>query len=124
MSGADVFTMDPEEVHNAVAVLFEVEAEVEGQTVAVADATAEVAGNLKDANAALGAALDEAGEWWKVFRAGGFTGLVGNTGEYLATCAEEAVEIDDYNAGKFASFADHDLYPGRASENASARPDW
>lgn len=62
MSGADVFTMDPEEVHNAVAVLFEVEAEVEGQTVAVADATAEVAGNLKDANAALGAALDEAGE--------------------------------------------------------------
>lgn len=124
MSGADVFTMDPDEVHSAVAVLFEVESEVDGQTAALADETAEVAGSLKDANTALGPALAEAGEWWRLFRAGGFTALVGNTGEYLATCAEEAVELDDYNAGKFASFADHDLYPGRANENASARPDW
>lgn len=124
MAGAAVFTMDPDEVHSAVAVLFEVEAEVDGQTVTVTDETAEVAGNLKDANAALGPALAEAGEWWRIFRAGGFTGLVGNTGEYLATCAEEAVEIDDYNAGKFASFADHDRYPDRANANATARPDW
>jgi len=124
MSGADVFNMEPEEVHKSVEILFEVEAEVTSQTASLVETTAEDAQRLRDANAAIGPALAEAAEWWKLFRAGGYTGLCGNTGEYLAVCAEEAVEVDDYNAGDFASLADHDRYPGRANENASARPDW
>ncbi|THV42423.1 hypothetical protein [Glycomyces buryatensis] len=124
MAGADVFTMEPDSVHRAVEVLFDVEGEVDRQTLTVADQTAEAAETLKSANTALGAALAETGEWWKIHRAGGFTSLVGNTGEYLATCAEEAVEVDEYNAGAFASFADSDRYPGRDNANASSRPDW
>jgi hypothetical protein len=116
--------MDPEEVHKSVEILFEIEEEVGRQTEAMATANTEAAGPLKDADTALGPALEAAGEWWKVHRAGGFRGLVGNTGEYLAVCAEEAVEVDDYTAGDFASVADHDRYPGRANANASSRPDW
>ena len=124
MAGADVFTMEPEEVHKSVEVLFEVESEVDSLTVTLIEDTSELAQQLKDSDTALGSALAEAAEWWKLFRAGGFSRLSGNTGEYLAVCAEEAVEIDEYNAGDFASLADHDRYPGRANENASARPDW
>jgi hypothetical protein len=115
MPGAEVFTMDPDEVHRSVAVLFEVEEEVDRRTAAMADANAEAAGPLKDAGTALGPALEAAGEWWRTDRAGGFTGLVGDTGEYLAVCAEQAVEIDDYNAGDFAALADLDRYPGRGA---------
>ncbi len=124
MAGADVFAMDPGEVHKSVEILFEIEEEVGRQTEAMATANAEAAGPLKDADTAIGPALEAAGEWWKVRRAGGFCGLVGNTGEYLAVCAEEAVEVDDYTAGDFASVADHDRYPGRANANATSRPDW
>jgi len=124
MSGADVFTMEPEEVHKSVEILFDVEAEVDAQTATLIDTTTELAQQLKDSDTALGPALAEAADWWQLFRAGGFSDLCGNTGEYLAVCAEEAVEVDDYNAGDFASLADHDRYPGRANENASARPDW
>ncbi|MEU6246622.1 hypothetical protein [Glycomyces sp. NPDC047010] len=124
MSGADVFTMDPDEVHKSVEILFEVEAEVDSQTTTLIDSTADLAQQLTESDTALGSALAEAAEWWRVQRASGFTGLCGNTGEYLAVCAEEAVEVDDYAAGDFASLADHDRYPGRANENASSRPDW
>jgi len=124
MAGADVFTMEPEEVHKSVEVLFEVESEVDEATVALTDITTELAQQLKDSDTALGPALAEAAEWWQLQRSSGFTRLCGNTGEYLAVCAEEAVEVDDYNAGDFASLADHARYPGRANENASARPDW
>lgn len=124
MAGADVFTMAPEEVHKSVEILFEVEAEVDERTLTLFGTTREVADHLADSDTALGPALADAVEWWKQQRAGGFTRLCGNTGEYLAVCAEEAVEVDDYTAGDFASLADHDRYPGRANENASARPDW
>lgn len=124
MSGADVFTMDPGEVHKSVETLFDVESEVDTRTGTLVESTASLAQGLTDAGTALGPALAEAAGWWKTLRAGGFTGLCGNTGEYLAVCAEEAVEVDDYNAGDFASYADHDRYPGRADEHASARPDW
>lgn len=124
MSGADVFAMEPDEVHKSVEVLFEVEGEVNSQTVTLIDGTGELAEQLKEADTALGPALTEAAAWWRLHRASGFTGLCGNTGEYLAVCAEEAVEVDDYNAGAFASLADHDRYPGRGNEHASSRPDW
>lgn len=124
MAGADVFAMDPDEVHKSVEILFEIEAEVDRQTATIATTNAETAGPLKEAETALGPALEAAGEWWRIHRAGGFCGLIGNTGEYLAVCAEEAVEVDDYTAGDFASLADHDRYPGRANANASARQDW
>lgn len=124
MAGADVFTMEPDEVHKSVEILFDVESEVDAQTVTLIESTTELAQQLKDSDTALGPALAEAAEWWQLFRAGGFSRLCGNTGEYLAVCAEEAVEVDEYNAGDFASLADHDRYPGRANENASARPDW
>jgi hypothetical protein len=124
MAGADVFTLDPEEVHKSVEILFDVESEVDAQTATLVDSTCALAQQLKDADTALGPALAEAAEWWQLFRAGGFSGLCGNTGEYLAVCAEEAIEVDEYNAGDFASLADHDRYPGRANENATARPDW
>ncbi|MCC3764611.1 hypothetical protein K3N28_16250 [Glycomyces sp. TRM65418] len=124
MAGADVFTMEPEEVHQSVAILFDVESEVDAQTVTLIDGTAELAQQLKDAGTALGPALAEAAEWWRLSRAGGFSRLCGTTGEYLAVCAEEAVEVDEYNAGDFASLAGHDRYPGRAGEHASARPDF
>ncbi|THV27560.1 hypothetical protein [Glycomyces paridis] len=123
MAGADVFTMEPDEVRRSVDVLFEIEAEVDRQTATMAGANADACGPLKDAGTALGPALEAAGEWWQTHRAGGFTGLLGNTGEYLAVCTEEAVEIDDYNAGTFASVAG-DLYPTRPNANASSRPDW
>jgi len=124
MAGADVFAMDPEEVHKSVEILFEIEEEVDRRTTTMVEANTETAAPLKEAGTALGPALAEAGEWWRVNRAGGFCGLVGDTGEYLAVCAEEAVEVDDYNAGTFASVADLDRYPGRDSANTSARPDW
>ncbi|WP_112133670.1 hypothetical protein [Glycomyces dulcitolivorans] len=124
MSGADVFAMEPDEVHRSVEILFDVEAEVNRQTTELVQATTETAQTLADSDMAIGAALAEAAEWWNADRAGGFTSLCGNTGEYLAVCAEDAVEVDDYTAGDFASLADHDRYPGRANENASARPDW
>lgn len=124
MPGAEVFVMEPDEVHNAVEVLFDVEAAVSQATGDIGEECASVTGELKGLGAALGPSLEAAVSWWATHRAGGFTGLVGNCGEYLATCAEEAVEIDQYNAGKFASFADHERYPGRSNEHASARPDW
>lgn len=123
MAGADVFAMDPDEVHKSVEILFEIEAEVDRATAAVADANTAASGPLTAAGTALGPALEAAGEWWKVQRAGGFCGLVGNTGEYLAACAQEAVEVDDYNSGTFASLAG-ELYPDRPNANASSRPDW
>ncbi|SDD97079.1 hypothetical protein [Glycomyces harbinensis] len=115
MPGADVFAMDPDEVHKSVEVLFEIEEEVGRRTGEMTAANAEAAGPLKDAGTALGPALEAAGRWWGTDRAGGFTGLVGDTGEYLAVCAEQAVEIDDYSAADFASLADSGRYPGRAS---------
>jgi hypothetical protein len=116
--------MEPEEVHKSVEILFETESEVDTVTASLIDLTLERAQQLKESDAALGPALAEAAEWWQLHRASGFTRLCGNTGEYLAVCAEETVEVDNYNAGDFASLADHDRYPGRANENASARPDW
>ncbi|MCH7232509.1 hypothetical protein L0U85_16845 [Glycomyces sp. L485] len=124
MAGADVFTMEPDEVHKSVEVLFDIESAVDRETASIAEETAPVAETLSAAGTAFGPALGEAAEWWKLHRAGGFTRLAGTTGEYLATCAEEAVEVDDYNAGAFASHADHDRYPDRANATASARPDW
>lgn len=123
MAGADVFAMDPDEVRKSVDILFEIEAEADTQATAMATANTEAAAPLKDAATALGPALEAAGEWWRIHRAGGFSGLLGNTGEYLAVCAEEAVEVDDYNAGTFASVAG-DLYPERPGATASSRPDW
>lgn len=63
MAGADVFAMDPDEVHKAVEVLFDVEAEVADQTETVVNEATEVAGSFKDSNSALGSALEEAAEW-------------------------------------------------------------
>lgn len=123
MAGADVFTLDPDEVHKSVAVLFEIEADVQSQTASMVASNADAAAPLTGASTALGPALEAAGEWWKIHRAGGFTGLLGNTGEYLAVCAQEAVEVDDFNAGTFASVAG-DMYPDRANATASSRPDW
>ncbi|MEU6857930.1 hypothetical protein AB0B28_03495 [Glycomyces sp. NPDC046736] len=123
MAGADVFTLDPDEVHKSVAVLFEIEADVKSQTDSMVASNADAAAPLTAASTALGPALEAAGEWWKIHRAGGFTGLLGNTGEYLAVCAQEAVEVDDFNAGTFASVAG-DIYPDRANATASSRPDW
>lgn len=122
MAGADVFTMEPEEVHKSVEILFDVESEVDARTSTLIDSTTELAQQLKDSDTALGPALAEAAEWWQLFRAEGFSGLCGNTGEYLAVCAEEAVEVDEFNAGDFASLADHDRYPGRANENVGPLP--
>ncbi|GAA2269190.1 hypothetical protein GCM10009853_023350 [Glycomyces scopariae] len=116
--------MNPDEVHKTVEILFEVEEEVGSRTTALIDQTGELARQLAATDMALGSALAEAAEWWRMQRAGGFTGLCGNTGEYLAVCAEEAVEVDDYTSGDLAALADHGRYPGRASEHASSRPDW
>ncbi|MCD0444826.1 hypothetical protein LO763_14505 [Glycomyces sp. A-F 0318] len=113
MTGADVFAMDPDEVHRSVEVLFAIEAEARSQATAMAEANARACGPLKDAGTALGPALEAAGEWWRTQRAGGFARLLGNTGEYLAVCAEEAVEVDEFTAGTFAALADTDRYPGR-----------
>jgi len=124
MSGADVFTMEPEKVHEAVEVLFGVEAEADRMTDGLRTETESVATALANAQCAIGDALMTASDFWCVQRALGFTSLVGNLGEYLAVCAEQAVEIDDFNAHDFATLADLDRYPGRAAENASARPDW
>ncbi len=44
---------------------------------------------------AVGAALTTAFDFWSHQRVKGFTSLVGDLGEYLAVCAEQAVEIDD-----------------------------
>ncbi len=116
--------MEPEQVHQAVEVLFAVEAEVDRLTAGLRTECESVAMALTEGQCAIGEALATASGFWCDQRALGFTGLVGNLGEYLAVCAEEAVEIDDYNAHDFASLADLDRYPGRAAENASARPDW
>jgi hypothetical protein len=124
MSGADVFSMTPEKVHEAVEVLFSIEAEVDTITNGLRTETDTVASTFTSANCANGDALTTASDFWCVQRVIGFTGLVGNLGEYLAVCAESAVEIDDYNAHDFATLADLDRYPDRAAENASARPDW
>lgn len=124
MSGADVFAMSPDKVHEAVEVLFGIEAEVDTITAGLRTETESVASTFSSANCAIGDALTTASDFWCVQRILGFTGLVGNLGEYLAVCAEEAVEIDDYNAHDFATLADLDRYHGRAAENASARPDW
>ncbi|WP_199043564.1 hypothetical protein [Glycomyces salinus] len=123
MSGADVFTMEPDRVHRSVEVLFDVESTVDRQTEAICERTATVADDLRDGGAALGPALAGAAEWWRLDRAGGFTGLAGHTGEYLATCAEEAVEVDRFNAAAFTAHADLDRYPGREGANDSARPE-
>ena len=124
MSGADVFTMEPEQVHLAVEALFAIEAEIdrlsdELHTECESTATALTAGQC-----AIGDALQTASGFWRHQRALGFTGLVGNLGEYLAVCAEEAVEIDEFNAADFTTYADLDRYPGREAASASARPDW
>ena len=124
MSGADVFTMEPEQVHEAVEALFAVESEVDrisGELHTECESTATA---LTTSQCSIGEALTTAANFWRYQRALGFTGLVGNLGEYLAVCAEEAVEIDDFNASDFATYADLDRYPGRDSTNASARPDW
>lgn len=121
MSGADVFTLDPDRVHRSVEVLFDVSSTVDRQTETICERTASVAADLRAGGAALGAALAEAAEWWRLDRAGGFTGLAGHTGEYLATCAEEAVEVDQFNAAAFAAHADLDRYPGRAAAADSRR---
>lgn len=124
MSGADVFTMAPEQVHEAVEALFGVENEVDTLTSGLRTETESVASVLGSANCAIGDALKTASDFWCVQRVLGFTGLVGNLGEYLAVCAEQAVEIDDFTAHDFATLADLDRYPGRDAANASARPDW
>lgn len=124
MAGADVFTLDPEPVHEAVAKLFDVEGAIRGDSTTLEEEAATAAGPLAEANLAIGEALVAAANFFCGVRAAGTASLIGNLGEYLATCAEQAVEIDDYNASDFASLADHDRYPGRASENASARGDW
>lgn len=124
MSGADVFTMDPDEVHNAVEKLFEIEAEAQTAVDGLKDETETAATTLAEKNLECGAALKDAAGWWHLDRAGGFTNLVGNLGEYLAVCAEEAVEIDEFNAASFAQHADLDRYPGRNAANSSMRPDW
>ncbi|SDE43613.1 hypothetical protein [Glycomyces harbinensis] len=124
MSGADVFSMAPEKVHEAVEVLFGVETEVDTITSGLRAETGSVATAFANAHCAIGEALTTASDFWCVQRVLGFTGLVGNLGEYLAVCAEQAVEIDDFSAHDFATLADLDRYPGRAAENASARPDW
>lgn len=124
MAGADVFAMEPDQVHEAVGLLFGIETEVDTITNGLRAETESVASTLSSANCAIGDALATASDFWCVQRVIGFTGLVGNLGEYLAVCAEEAVEIDDFNAHDFATLADLDRYPGRAAESASARPDW
>lgn len=124
MAGADVFTMSPDKVHEAVEALFGIEAEVDTMTAGLRTETESVAFTFSSANCAIGEALMTASDFWCVQRILGFTGLVGNLGEYLAVCAEEAVEIDDYTAYDFAALADLDRYPGRAAQNASARADW
>ncbi|GAA1676889.1 hypothetical protein GCM10009830_24580 [Glycomyces endophyticus] len=124
MSGADVFSMTPEKVHEAVEVLFGIEAEIDTLTGGLRTETDSAATTFAAANCAIGDALTTASDFWCVQRVLGFTGLVGNLGEYLAVCAEQAVEIDDFTAHDFATLADLDRYPGRAAENASARPDW
>ncbi len=124
MPGADVFAMEPEQVHQAVEALFAVEAEVDRLTGELGTECESTATALTDGQCAIGEALETASGFWCHQRALGFTGLVGNLGEYLAVCAEEAVEIDDFTAADFAAYADLDRYPGREAANASARPDW
>ncbi|GAB3236682.1 hypothetical protein GCM10027447_35190 [Glycomyces halotolerans] len=124
MSGADVFVMEPEQVHQAVEALFAVEAEVDRAGTTLAEACDTAAGPLTSGKAAIGPALSAASAWWRDYRVRGFADRVGNLGEYLAVCAEKAVEIDEFNAGDFAQYANLDRYPGREAANASARPDW
>ncbi|GAB3650138.1 hypothetical protein [Glycomyces tarimensis] len=124
MAGAEVFTMEPDKIHEAVAALFGVEEAIRAAGDGLGLECGTTAEALIAGQCAIGEALAGAADFWCGVQAAGIAGLVGNLGEYLATCAEQAVEIDEYNAADFASYADHDLYPGRASESASARPDW
>ncbi|GAB3650245.1 hypothetical protein [Glycomyces tarimensis] len=124
MAGAEVFAMEPDKVHDAVAALFGVEEAIRTASDALEGECGATTETLIAGQCAIGEALAGAADFWCGVQAAGIAGLVGNLGEYLATCAEQAVEIDDYNAADFASYADHDRYPDRASQNASARPDW
>ncbi|THV42416.1 hypothetical protein [Glycomyces buryatensis] len=114
MSGADVFTMEPDEVHKSVEILFNVESQIDTQTERLANDTHPLITHLVDSSTAYGPALAEAVEWWRHERAGGFKQRCGDTGEYLAVCTAEAVEVDDYTAGDFETYADTDRYPGRS----------
>lgn len=122
MSGAEVFAMDPDEVHEAVEKLFEIETEAQIAADGLNDETDTAATTLAEKNLSLGPALKNANRWWHLDRAKGFTLRVGNLGEYLAVCAEEAVEIDAFNAADFAQYADLDRYPDRDSRIRSMGP--
>ncbi len=113
MSGADVFTLDPDQVHAAVEDLFDIEAEVDTAAAAIKEESAAAASGLSSSGLATGDALDAAASWGHGMRAGGFGRRLGNMGEYLATCAEEAVEIDEYSAEDFRAHADFDRYGDR-----------
>ncbi|GAB3647747.1 hypothetical protein [Glycomyces tarimensis] len=122
MSGAEVFAMEPDRVHSAVEDLFDIEAEVDSASSAIKDETETVGSGLAGGNFAVGAALTSAGGWWHGLRAGGFGRRLGNMGEYLATCAEEAVEIDEYNADAFREYADLDRYADRPNAQVADYP--
>lgn len=122
MSGADVFLLDPDQVHAAVEDLFDIEAEVDTASSAIKEESTTVGSALTGDGFATGAALNAAASWWHGSRAGGFGRRLGNMGEYLATCAEKAVEIDDFNADEFRSHADFDRYGDRP--NAQVENTW
>ncbi|WP_199034202.1 hypothetical protein [Glycomyces salinus] len=124
MAGAEVFSMEPDKVYDAVEALFGVEVAIRSagdELLGECESTAEA---LTSGHCAIGDALDSAANFWCGGQAARLATLVGNLGEYLATAAEQTVEIDEYTSDDFARYADHELFPGRAAEQGSARPDW
>lgn len=114
--------MEPEQVHDAVEDLFDIESEVDTAAAEIKDETSTVGSALTGSNFAVGEALTSAGTWWHGMRAGGFGRRLGNMGEYLATCAETAVEIDEYNADDFRRHADLVRYADRPNAQVEAYP--
>jgi hypothetical protein len=58
MSGADVFALDPDEVHRAVEDLFDIESEVDTASAAIKEESAAVASGLSSSGLATGDAPD------------------------------------------------------------------
>lgn len=98
MSGADVFTMEPEQVYLGIEELFAIEAEVDRLRKELYTEYVSVATVLAAGQYAIVEVLRLASGRWCHQRSLGFTGLVGVLGEYLAMCAAEAVEIDEFRS--------------------------
>lgn len=90
--------MEPEQVYLGIEELFAIEAEVDRLRKELYTEYVSVATVLAAGQYAIVEVLRLASGRWCHQRSLGFTGLVGVLGEYLAMCAAEAVEIDEFRS--------------------------